>query len=152
MSRLIAFLLLLLFAACSVQRYAPADTVIVSSTVIVRDTMVAFAPDSAVIRAWFECDSMNQVMMTHIEENGDRIRSAVQFDSGSFSIVTKTDSQLVYLTWKERHDTTVVTAIKHVPYEVVKYKKPAWLLILAGLGAGAIVTLFLIIILKSYKP
>ena len=124
------------------------DTVTVVTTVV-RDSMITLPADSSVIRAWFECDSLNQVIMTQLEEiAGNTIKPTTIFNSGFLTVTAKIDSQALYLQWKERHDSTSIHLIKEVPVEKIVYKKPAWLLWISGIGAGAIFIIILLIILK----
>ncbi len=137
--------LALTLAGCSV-KYLPVvshDTVHVFNEVV-RDSIVILPPDSSVIEAWFECDSLNHVIMIELETHaGEKVKPYTKFNKGQFTVAAKIDSQSVYLSWKERHDSTTITEtkIKEVEVPKVVYKKPRWLKIMAGLGAGSIILL-----------
>lgn len=120
-------------------------------TEVVKDSLVMLPADSAVIKAWFECDSLNQVIMTKLEaQEGEHIQPYTSFNSGQLNMTAKVDSQGVYLAWKERHDSTHVTRVevKEVQVDKIVYRKPVWLKVLAGLGVGAVVQLLLLILKK----
>jgi hypothetical protein len=144
--------LLMILAGCATLRphRATYDTVI-AVTEVAKDSMVTAPSDSALLKAWFECDSLNHVIMTGIETaSGSRLTQDATFVDHVLTVKAKVDSQSVYLNWKEKHIKTDVTktAIKEVPVDKIVYKKPGWLLWLAGLGAGAIVILIFLLILK----
>ncbi|MDX9703929.1 MAG: hypothetical protein RBU23_12935 [Candidatus Auribacterota bacterium] len=118
---------------------------------VVRDSIVTLPPDSAMIKAWFECDSLNHVIMTELEtQAGKLVQPSTNFNGRLMVTTAKIDSQAIYLKWKERHQTASITntVIKEVPVEKVVYKKPAWLLVLAASGAGGIIIFVVSIILK----
>lgn len=120
---------------------------------VARDSIVTLPADSSFIRAWFECDSLNQVIMTELETKaGKLIQPSASFRNGLLVATAKIDSQAIYLRWKERHESTQTTStfIKEVEVEKLVYKKPGWLKILAGLGAGAVLTVIGLII-KKFK-
>lgn len=147
--------LALMLAGCSV-KYLPVvshDTVHVFNEVV-RDSIVTLPPDSSVIEAWFECDSLNHVIMTELEARaGNKLKPYTTFNKGQFTATTKVDSQAVYLSWKEQHDLTTITEtkIKEVEVPKVVYKKPRWLKIMAWLGAGSIILLIFSFINKFKK-
>lgn len=143
---------MLTLAGCSV-KYLPVvshDTVTVVNEVV-RDSIIQVPADSSFIKAWFECDSLNQVIMTELEnQSGEKIEQKVSLKAGRLIVTAQVDSQAVYLCWKERHDSTVVTQAKIKEVEVIKvvYRKPKWLKALAGLGLGSVVLVILIFIKK----
>lgn len=157
MRKYLKILLLLLLAGCAVQHTPVTTDTITVTREIVRDSVVVIPPDSTWLIAWFECDSLNQVVMTELEKSrGNNLQQSADFDSsGVFTINTRVDSQSIYLSWRERHDTATITntVIKTVEVEKVVRKTPAWLLWLAGLGAGAIVIMIILIVImqKSIK-
>lgn len=142
---LILFIFLFLITGCQLFRHSviKTDTVTVSCEVI-HDSIV-FINDSSVIRAWFECDSLNHVVMTQFEgENGN---NEVGFNNNSLTAkIAVKDS--AHIKWVEKHDTTTIYQLIPKEVEKVVYKIPQWLLWLSGLGAGTVIVLIILIILK----
>jgi hypothetical protein len=121
---------------------------------IVRDSVVRLPPDSAIVRAWFACDSLNRVVMARLEtQPGATTQPAVVFNDRLLTVTARVDSQEVYLRWKERRETAreTGTVIKEVPVEKIVYQKPKWLVWIAMVGAGAIVRIIVSIIQKFRK-
>ena len=78
------------------------DTVII--TEIDRDTALFTLPDSALIRAYFECDSLNRVVMTRLEQqSGRKVEQVVLWKNSIIEVIAAIDSQEVYFAWKEKH-------------------------------------------------
>jgi hypothetical protein len=149
--KLLFILSLLILTGCaSTPRLAQSDTATVI-TEVVRDSIVFAPADSAIIKAWFECDSLNHVIMTDLEAaSGNKLTQSAIFDSGILIVKAHADSLAIYLRWKERHEKTHTTNTveRLVPVEKLVTKKPAWLMWLSGLGGGAIVFSIILIILK----
>jgi hypothetical protein len=95
-------------------------------TETVHDSIVFVKPDSAAIKAFFECDSLNQVVLRQLAvEKGRIIEPEVKWlPGGILEVTAKVDSQAVYLYWKERYihdvDSTKVSKV------VVVKEKPPW--------------------------
>lgn len=148
---LIQIMLVLTLAGCKTA-YLPVvstDTVTIVNEVV-RDSIVSIPADSSFIRAWFECDSLNQVIMTELEtKSGKKVQQQTTFENGQLLVAATVDSLAIYLSWKERHDTAKVTQVIYqpVPYEVPVKTVPRWVRILAMVGAlgiaGSIVKIFL---------
>lgn len=99
------------------------DTITV--TEVLRDTSIVVEPDSAVIRAWFECDSLNQVVMFALEaERGRKTMPVVRWKDKILTVTAAVDSEQVYVSWKERHEKIVS---QQVVFQAVEAKdKPPW--------------------------
>lgn len=136
-------MLVLALAGCQTAYLPVVSTDTVYSTKeIVRDSIVILPADSSFVRAWFECDSLNQVIMTELENKaGEKVEQKVVFEKSVLFVTAEVDSQAVYLSWKERHDTTSVkeTVYQPVPYEVPVKTVPRWVSILAWVGVLGIV-------------
>lgn len=147
MRKILTILSLLILNGCaSTPRLVQSDS-ITTIIEVVRDSVVYAPADSSFIKAWFECDSLNHVIMTDLETaSGNNLTQQAIFDSGIFIVKAKIDSLAVYLRWKERHEKIKVA--KTITVEKVIIKKPAWLMWLSGLGGGAIVFSIILIILK----
>jgi hypothetical protein len=97
------------------------DTVLVTETR--RDTTLITEPDSAWVRAWFECDSLNQVVMTELQQlPGQKTRTVVKWKDNTIEVAALVDSQAVYFSYKEKHtressiNTTVIEKVKEPPW------------------------------------
>lgn len=120
----------------------------ITVTETIRDTILKTLPDSAAIKAWFGCDSLNQVYVKQLAiEQGKKVKTEIQWLPGGLVYVTaKVDSEAVYFSWKERHvlevDSTKVSKVT-----VVKEKPPWWQRlnsnILVTIAAGVIIVLIL---------
>jgi hypothetical protein len=99
------------------------DTIVI--TELERDTSVIIMPDSAIVRARFECDSLNQVIMTDLAAlQGSKIKPVVMWKKSILEVVAKVDSQAVYFSWKDKYiRETVVESTKET---IVKTEKPFW--------------------------
>lgn len=152
MDRLCMILSLLLLTGCAALRppVTATDTVTIVNNVV-RDSIVVTPADSAIMRAWFECDSLNQVIMTQIEEAGGKtIKTNSVFTNGMATITAKIPPQDIFLKWEEKHEATHTTntVTKLVEVEKPPSAKTVWLLFLGGLGTGAISILILVLFLK----
>lgn len=138
--------LILILTGCATMRprLAQTDTIRIINEVV-KDSIVTLPADSSVIKAWFECDSLNHVIMTALETtSGNKLKQDATFVNSILTVNAKIDSLQVYLKWKERHAETQITKT----VERIVSKKPGWLLWLSGVGGGAIVILIILIILK----
>ena len=103
------------------------QTKTITVTETIRDTILKTLPDSAAIKAYFGCDSLNQVFLKQLAvEQGKKIKTEIQWLPGGLMYVTaKIDSQKVYFEWKERHvlevDSTKVSKVT-----VISEKPPWW--------------------------
>jgi hypothetical protein len=98
------------------------DTITI--TEIQRDTTLFVVPDSSMVRAWFECDSLNQVVMTKLEQqSGRKLQQVVKWKNNTIEVVANIDSQAVYFAWHEKHireqsitETVVKEPVKEPPW------------------------------------
>lgn len=59
---------------------------------IVRDTVVQIAPDSAMVKAWLECDSLNNVIVKQLEiAQGERVKPIVKRYTTTGGMVLRMD-------------------------------------------------------------
>ena len=144
--------LMLGFTGCKqLQPVVTTDTIktkTITVTETIRDTILKTLPDSAAIKAYFGCDSLNQVFLRELAiEKGRKVDPVVKWlPGGVLEVVAKVDSEAVYFSWKERHvlevDSTKVSKVT-----VVKEKPPWWQLlksnILVTIAAGVIIVLIL---------
>lgn len=152
---LIQILLVLTLAGCRTT-YLPVvgtDTVTVVTEVI-RDSIITLPADSSFIRAYFECDSLNQVVMTELQHKaGEKVKQQTTFNRGKLVVAATIDSLSVYIKWKERHDSIAVTETIYqpVPVEKIVYKTRKWVKTIAGIGAGSIALMVLLVVRKLKK-
>lgn len=125
-----------LVGSCTKTIYVPAK----SSTVII-DTVVKQVADSAVVRALFECDSNNRVVLRELyEARGEQASGSVEVDSsGSIEVVTRWRTEYIDRI-KEVRDTTTVVEIREIERVVKHVPRFFWYcfgfsaLVVVGLG------------------
>lgn len=113
---------------------------------IQRDSVVTIAPDSASIRALFECDSLNQVVMRELEVvKGRKVKPEVKYiQGGVLEIKMPVDSEAIYLSWKEKYE-LVTDSIKISTISTIKEKPPWYARSLTGF-AFAIVSVIVLLV------
>lgn len=122
---------------------------IVKVTETLRDTTVIVKPDSASVRAFFECDSLNQVVMRELEiVKGRKVTPIVKYIDGVLKITMPVDSEAVYISWKERHE-LVTDSIKVSKVTTVKEKPPWYAKSLTGFGMAILGIAILIIAIRT---
>lgn len=129
------------FVACTKTIYVPTR----SSTTIV-DTVVSQAADSAVIRALFECDSNNRVVLRALQEaHSQNASGSLDLDtSGRVEVVTRWRTQYIERI-KEVRDTTTVVEVREVVKTVKHVPRFFWgCFAFSVLAVGAIVVKLLI--------
>ena len=100
---------------------------IVTITETLHDSTVVILPDSAFVKAFMECDSLNRVVMRELEiVNGRKVKPEVKFRYGVLEVTLPVDSEAVYISWKERHEQ--VSASTNVSEVTVVKEKPPWYL------------------------
>ncbi len=146
---LLILILVLFLTGCKTTQPVIERTVTVTETETLRDTTIVTEPDTASLKALFECDSLNQVVMTELEiEKGRKTTPQVKFRDRWLEVTVPVDSESVYFSWKENHklETEQVTVTKIV---TEKYKPPWYRKILSWFGLIALVVLLLILKFKS---
>lgn len=150
MKNLLIILLVICFAGCRTVKEST-NTSSNTDTLIIRHDSLMFIPaDSAFIKAYFKCDSLNNVVMTELSiEKGRKITPVVQFKDRLFSVNIPVDSEKVSIKWNEIHTKSNIAQTIHTVEQVKVY--PKFMIILAAIGALSI--LFLIVKLISiFKP
>lgn len=108
-----------------IEQRVKTDTITV--TELHRDTTLFIQPDSSLVRAWFECDSLNQVVMTKLQQqSGKQLEQVVKWKNNTIEVVATIDSQAVYFAWKEKHireQSITETVIKEPVKEPPPWKK-----------------------------
>ncbi len=106
--------------------------------------------DSTTLRAYFECDSLNNVLLREIsEEKSNNISTNHHFKDGAFDYKAKTQPDTVWLT------SDTIYAEKQIPFEVevpvveVKMSSFQRLFFIIGLVATGIILAFIVLKLKK---
>lgn len=125
---------------------------IVTVTETLRDTTVVIQPDSAFVKAFLECDSLNHVVMRELViANGRKVAPEVKFKYGVLEVTMPVDSEAVYIAWKERY-VQVTDSTKVSKVTVVKEKPPWYKKILNNAISALIGVVLFLFILKFLKP
>lgn len=76
MKKFILFIICVCIYACTSQKpIVQTVEVVKTEREIVRDTVVQIEPDSAMVRAWLECDSTNTVILKRLDtQAGERLK------------------------------------------------------------------------------
>ena len=144
----ISFIVILLFVLTGCKTSQPVIERTVTWTETLRDTVVIVEPDFASVRALFECDSLNRVVMKELEiKRGQKVTPEVKWQYGVLEVSIPVDSQAVYLSWKERHGLTQET-ITITEISKVKEKPPWWMRGLSSLGGFALFLSIIFLFLK----
>ncbi|MFI3294940.1 MAG: hypothetical protein R3Y19_02875 [Rikenellaceae bacterium] len=106
-------LILLLMLGCTKSVYVPQI-----HTHIVTDTITRTQPDSTLIRALFECDSLGEVRISEIEQyKGASANQQVDFSSGEIRIETRWRTQYIDRVEMTTDTITVVREVEVVERE-----------------------------------
>lgn len=103
----LSIFILILVAGCRTVQppLVTKTTETITVTKVLRDTTVIVERDSASIQALFECDSLNQVVMTNLEiEKGRKVGPIVQWKDKLLTVTIPVDSEAVYLALQDRYE------------------------------------------------
>lgn len=118
---------------------------------IIRDTTVLIKPDTATVKALFECDSLNQVVLKELDVvKGRKVAPEVKFKDRWFEVTLPVDSESVYLSWREKHKTETVT-VTITKIEKVKIKPPWYIKVLSWIGTTSLGALLIFLLLKRIR-
>lgn len=131
LSALVSIVLLVpLLTACHATKHLSRsmehDSVRVTITEQIRDTVVMIESDSSVVRALLECDSIGRIRMTELLEYraGARIRPPkLTLQGNILTAEAHIDSLGIYLQWHERHQTTT-SHHQEVVHDTVEVNRP----------------------------
>lgn len=134
----IAILLIMVLAlSCRTVKQSSNRDSVSETITIIRDSIVTMPADSALIRAYFECDSLNNVVMRQLEsQQGKSVSQEVQFKDQIIYVKALKVPENHKLTWKEK--ATNHTIIEYVDRVVEVKIYPRWLVVLALIGCIAI--------------
>lgn len=134
-------LLLLMFAACKTPRL-PVEVPVKSIERHVRTYVPVKVPgDSVLLDAFFECDSLNNVLMRSIKESESKMKTAFQFYEGNFLYAVDFTPDTFYMP----HDSLIIERDVPLYIEVPKIEyRQTWyqkMLTRAGVVSTAILLL-----------
>lgn len=143
MKRLLLILLTMaLFLGCRPIRTTVTSNTDTDTLIIVHDSIVVHPADSAFINAYFECDSLNRVVMNELEViKGRKVKPVVEYKDQVLYVYVPVEPEFDTLRWIESH-TRINSAINTNTIEQVKVY-PKWLIILAVVGCMALVLIIL---------
>lgn len=143
MKRLLLILLTMaLFLGCRPIRTTVTSNTDTDTLIIVHDSIVVHPADSAFINAYFECDSLNRVVMNELEViKGRKVKPVVEYKDQVLYVYVPVDPEFDTLRWIESH-TRSNSAINTNTIEQVKVY-PKWLIILAVVGCIALILIIL---------
>lgn len=144
---LIIFVSLLAFIGCRVKQKIVKETIhdSVYVTEIQRDTTLVLMADSAIYRFSFECDSLNQVLMTEVKElkSGNKVKIKYKYIKGELQTVYHIPTEEIKIALKDR----VIKYLKE-HFKVEKQELKNSTTILKWVGIVAIIMLFVFLLKK----
>lgn len=105
--------------------------------------------DSLVLRAWFECDSLNRVLMRASEEQKSSMESSLKFDGSQLEYRAKSKPDTVWLPTDSIYIYREVPFVVEVP--VVEYRQRPRDVFFGYTGKIALAGLTLLALLKALK-
>lgn len=136
MKKYILFLLVFVLLSCKVKEKIVKETVhdSIFVTEIQRDTTLVLMADSAIYRFSFECDSLNQVLMTQIEElkTGEKIITKYKYLPGKLTIKTVIPTQELKAALKDRIIKYFSEHVRIIKEETPKFWTRWWFYLVIG--------------------
>jgi outer membrane protein assembly factor BamE (lipoprotein component of BamABCDE complex) len=141
-----AMAMLAYFSACKTKQPVVTDSEIISEKGIEKDklTPVSIPGETTKLKALFECDSLNRVLLINYNElKSKNINSNFSFANGQLDYTAKTEPDTVFIKstdrwyYINRHIKRTVTITQKVPVEVNKWGFLDWVGLLT-LIAGAV--------------
>ena len=98
-------------------------------------------PDSSMIQALVECDSTGQAYLRQIHQlkAGTQIRQTIHLEGGRLTATAAIDSMSIYLTYKDRYQTTEITRTETNTVTVTANILKSWQKLLMFIGALALI-------------
>lgn len=118
-----------------------------------RDTLIVTKADTALIKAYFYCDSLNRVVMERVmEKEGALIDLQFALDSTAsdtiyrlYFVQATTPETFDSISWIERNKQLLKADTKTVE---VKIKEPPWWMVFLLIAESIVLILFLIMLIK----
>lgn len=147
-------ILILVFAlvACKAKQPTVTNAEIVSEKTIEKDrlTPVAVPGEKSLLKALFECDSLNRVMLVNFSElKSKNMQSDFSFANGQLEYAAETQPDTVFIKSTDRwyyinkHIKKTITITREVPVEVNKWGLLDWV------GLLAIIAIIALLVLNS---
>lgn len=144
---------ILSMTSCSRRQYPPTATATTSVTTITEvrhDTIVTIQPDSTMIQALIECDSTGQAYLREINQlkASDHLHQNLHLEDNILTATATVDSMDIYLTYKDRYQTTTNTTTETRTVTVTTNILKPWqqmLMYLGSIAALAIIIKFFLI-------
>ncbi len=135
---------ILLLPSCSRRQYPQQSTGTVTTTTItetLHDTIITIQPDSSMIQALVECDSTGQAYLRQIHQlkAGTQIRQTIHLEGGRLTATSAIDSMSIYLTYKDRYQTTETSRTETSTITVTTNILKSWQKLLMFIGALALI-------------
>ena len=135
---------ILLLTSCSRRQYPQhsADTVTTTTiTETLHDTVITIQPDTSMIQALIECDSTGQAYLRQIRQlqAGTQIRQTLHLEAGHLTATAAIDSMSIYLTYKDRFQTTETTRTETDTVTLTTNILKSWQKLLIFIGALALI-------------
>lgn len=133
---------LLSLQSCSRRQYPPSATNTTSVTTVTevrRDTVITVQPDSSILQALIECDSTGRAYLKEIDQlkSSANLHQSLHLEDNVLTATAVIDSMDIYLTYKDRYQTTTNTATETRTVTVTTNILKAWQKLLMYLGAMA---------------
>ena len=140
----------LLNSSCSPKIYPESilaktsDTTIITEREYIRDTVIHLKPDTSLIRALIECDSVGRARLTEIStlrRSASLTQSLNLDDHGTLTATAAIDSMGIYLTYKERYRNTSTKSTSTSTETIIKEVNILhwWQKILIAIGAASMI-------------
>ena len=120
------------------------DTTIITEREYIRDTIIHLKPDTSLIRALIECDSVGRARLTEIStlrRSASLTQSLNLDDHGTLTATAAIDSMGIYLTYKERYRNTSTKSTSSSTETIIKEVNILhwWQKILIAIGAASMI-------------
>ena len=143
-SLILVISVLLPLSSCSRRQYPQhsADTVTTTTvTETLHDTVITIQPDTSMIQALIECDSTGQAYLRQIHQlkAGTQIRQTLHLEAGHLTATAAIDSMSIYLTYKDRFQTTETTRTETDTVTLTTNILKSWQKLLMFIGALALI-------------
>ena len=114
---IIALLLLALLtiSGCKVKQYVASSDTITVVREVPHDSLI-YISDSSGLAALIECDSLGKIHLKEIQDyyKGQFVKPKVEIRNNYVEVACIVDSAQIYLTWKSRDRSTVITTVQVV--------------------------------------
>ena len=112
-----------------------------TNTETLHDTIITIQPDTSMIQALIQCDSTGQAYLRQIRQlkTGTQIKQTIHLEGGRLTATSAIDSMSIYLTYKDRYQTTEATRTETNTVTVATNILKSWQKLLMFIGALALI-------------